>query len=73
VDCSDPRNCRSASCDRRHLGRLQPHNGLINDDAHDACSIDFERGSTGNWVHESMETKESFVFGVGKTFEFLNI
>jgi hypothetical protein len=68
VDCSDPRNCRSASCDRRHLGSLQPHNSLINSDTHDAWSIDFERGSTGDWVDESMETKESHLLNVEKAY-----
>jgi hypothetical protein len=66
VDCSDPRNCRSASCDRRHLGSLQPHNGLIDSDTYDPWSIDLERGSTDDWLDESMETKESYVLGVGK-------
>ncbi len=37
---------------------------LINSDTHDAWSIDFERGSSGDWVDKSMETKESYVLGV---------
>lgn len=68
MDCSDPRNCRSASCDWCYLGSLQRHNGLIDNDTHDAWSIDFECGSTGDWGDESMETKENYMLRIDKAF-----